>query len=121
MSETKQLPSWIKPNTADAYNHAYTVLYCSQPSDIRLMLDTYKADDSKGNRETREFMKEVMRMAQYEPSFEDLKALERREKAAGIHPSQHKIPPMPSTPITPSTKPDDKKESADGGGTENAS
>lgn len=89
-----QLPSWIKPNTADAYNHAYTFLYCKQPRDIREMLD--KAKDTDFNtRETREFMKEVRRIAEYEPSHEDLKALERKEKVEGIHPSQHKKPELP--------------------------
>ena len=86
----KQLPSWIKPNTPDAYNHAYTMLYCGQPKDIRESLDEAKKDNNFSNRETREFIKEVIRMAQYEHSFEDLKALERREKIEGVHPSQQK-------------------------------
>ena len=94
------LPSWIKPDTADAYNHAYTMLYCARPADIRAMIDKHKSDDSSKPREVVEFMKEVVRMAQFEMSHEDLKALERREKMEGIHPSQQKKVEPPAPPKT---------------------
>ncbi len=87
---SQQLPSWIKPNTADAYNHSFAMLYCRELSDVRQMIDKTKEDNSFSTRETREFFKEVIRMAQFEMSYEDLKAAERREKMEGIHPSQQK-------------------------------
>lgn len=96
-----QLPSWIKPCTAEAYNHAYTFLYCRQPREIRNMLDKAKDDDAFATRFTSEFLKEVRRMAEYEMPWEDLKALERQEKVAGIHPSQHKLPVVPPPTESP--------------------
>ena len=85
------LPSHIKPSTKDAYNFAYTALFCKQPKDIRKLIDEYKNTDVKHScREVNEFLKEVRRMAEYEMSAEDLKALERSEKIAGTHVSQTK-------------------------------
>lgn len=102
---SKQLPSWIKHDTADAYNYAFTFLYCKLPRDVRDLVDKAKADDAiyasiskntdYASRIANEFFKEVRRMAQYEKSQEDLKALERREKMEGIHPSQQKKPEIP--------------------------
>lgn len=104
---SNQLPSHIKPDSADAYNHAYTVLYCQQPRDIREMLDKAQGDSSYSTRETREFFKEVIRMAQFELGYEELKALERREKAEGTHISQMKR----IEPVTPPPKIEEKPKS----------
>ena len=90
-----QLPSWIKPDTADAYNHCYVFLFCKQPKDIRDMIDKVKEDNSFSTRETVEFLNEVKRMAQYEMSPQELKDLERKEKIEGIHPSQQKKVEVP--------------------------
>ena len=81
------LPSYIKPSTKDAYNYSYATLYCSRPKDIRDMIDKTKNTDFS-TRETEEFFKEVRRIAEYEASMEELKALERKEKSEGKHPSQ---------------------------------
>lgn len=105
-NNNKQLPSWIKPYTADAYNHAYTFLYCGQPKEIREMIDQVKSDNNFSNRFTNEFFKEVKRMAEYEMPLDDLKALERREKMENRHISQHKAsaPPILSKDEQPKTK-----------------
>jgi hypothetical protein len=117
---SKQLPSWIKPDSADAFNHAYTMLYCEAEKTVRQMLDRVKdgyvmsdSDLSYDARYAREFYKEVQRIAQYAPSFEDMKALERREKVEGLHPSQQKkalevktseVKPAPNNQIPPSSE-----------------
>jgi hypothetical protein len=111
------LPSWIKPNTAAAFNHAYTFLYCNQNSEVRKMIDKVKdgyeipkEDNSFAARHARLFFLEVKRMAQFEPSFEDLKALERSEKVQGIHPSQQKKVESATVPEKPVEKAEEKIE-----------
>jgi hypothetical protein len=89
------LPSWIKPYTTDAYNYAYTFLYCKLPKEVREHITKIKNGEKVDNdnylaRHAEIFFHNVGIMAEYEMSFEDLKALERKEKLEGIHPSQHK-------------------------------
>ncbi len=98
------LPSWIKPYTADAYNYAYSHLYCELwDGQVREVVDKIKANQEIGLpdsnfavRHAKEFFKQVEHVATLEISLEDLKALERKEKVAGIHPSQHKNSQAPS-------------------------
>lgn len=90
MSDSLQLPSHIKHDSADAFNISFALLYCRQSKDVREMIDRVKDNFLFSTRETDEFFKEVIRMAQYQPSLEDLKARERKEKMNGEHISQIK-------------------------------
>ena len=106
---SNQLPSWIKPDTKDAYNYAYTFLYCKLQREVRVVVDNLKGNDALqkslvdatdyASRTARDFFKEVKRMAEYHLPFEELKALERREKAEGIHPSQQKPVEVPKVDV----------------------
>jgi hypothetical protein len=96
----KQLPSHIKHDTSDAYNHAYSTLYCGLHKDVRDMIDKAKQDDTVyanlstqtdyASRTAYEFFREVRRMAELKRSAEEIKDLERHEKSLGIHVSQRK-------------------------------
>ena len=94
-----QLPSWITPHTKDAYNWAYTFLYCKQPEEVREDIDRVKKDNGFSNRFTVNFFSEVIRIAEYEMSYDDKKAAERREKAENRHPSQQKKIELPKPAI----------------------
>jgi hypothetical protein len=94
------LPSYIKPDSADAFNYAYTMLYCKQPKDIRLLIDRSKTDEKFICREIDIFLEEVVRIAQYTPSQEDFFKWQIDEKARGVHPSQIKTIEHPKE-ITP--------------------
>jgi hypothetical protein len=127
-----RLPSHIKYDTADAYNYAYTTLYCALSKDVRDLIDEAKDEDglyanlkngtSYLERTASEFFKEVRRMAQYQPSYEDLKALERREKMEGKHISQQKKaeipkeePPKTENPVIEEEKvPESQKNEEEG-------
>jgi hypothetical protein len=97
---SKQLPSHIKHDTSDAYNHAYSTLYCGLHKDVRDMIDKAKQDDTVyanlstqtdyASRTAYEFFREVRRMAELKRSTEEIKDLERHEKSLGIHISQRK-------------------------------
>lgn len=60
------------PSSADAYKRAYETVLARQPADIKKLIIKMQEDNTFSTRETRQFIKEVVFMAQYEPTEEEI-------------------------------------------------
>lgn len=80
------LPTIIKVGSKEAYEFAYNSLYKLQPTDIQGYIRWAKEQNDYNKREVKQFIKDVMEVAEFVPTPEELKKWEfeeLREKQLG--------------------------------------